>query len=331
LRVSKQANLIEATLQYCLTIDMGAFPHLLDTRLLSTFMAIADTGSFAVAANRVGRTQSAVSMQMKRLEEIAGPPALFMRTGRRMVMTPRGEALLVHVRRVLHAHAEMIAMLADVGLIATVRLGSPEDYIASLLPAALDRFARLYPNVEVEVACEPSETLHRYVAERKIDLAVVTRNTSTPDAETLRLEPLVWVTSPFHRPYENAVMPLAVFQFGCMSRGMALDACAAEARPYRIAYSSPSLSGLLAVVRQGLAVAALAKCSVPDGVRVLTEADGMPPLPSLAISLLQSETAPTEPAVAALAQEIRSTLTVCEAARSCAPENQPQIPRPCLC
>ncbi len=246
---------------------------------------------------------------MKRLEDLAGPPALFARVGRTMVLTERAETIVGFARRVLKAHEDMLQELNRRGAAREIRLGSPEDYVDALLPRALDRFAGLYPNVEVSVVCDTSEALHRHVAESRIDLAVVTAGKETPISTALRQEPLVWVASVDHRPELEPVVPLAVFQPGCTSRALAIDACIEAEINHRIAYSSSSLAGLLPAVRQGLAVAALAKCSVPRGMRILSRADRMPVLPSLTISMLRSESMRIRSIVNALADEMRSSLT----------------------
>jgi len=280
----------------------------IDPSLLKTFLAVVDGGSFAAAADRIGRTQSAVSMQMKRLEEVAGSPALFIRTGRAMKLTPRAEAMVLHARRVLVAHEEMAIALGAAKTGRELRLGTPEDYVSSLLPKALDRFAKLFPTIEVNVVCDTSEELRKQLSEQKIDLAVVTAGQVSAAGERLRDEPLVWAASAGHWPEQDSVIPLAVFQPGCVGRKLALDACIGVGLNHRIAYSSPSLAGLLAVVRQGLAIAPLARCSVPDGLRILTQDDGLPPLPSLVIAILKREVASVSPLVDALEQEIRNSV-----------------------
>jgi len=282
----------------------------IDPQLLITLVAIADSGSFSGAAGRIGRTESAVSMQMKRLEELVGDPPLFKRDGRRRLLASRGEALLAHARRFVELHEETRAMLKMTSLVGTVRLGAPEDYVSSLLPNALDRFASQYANVEVQVTCEPSDALSRLVADRRIDLAIVTRGSSGSDAQFLRSEPMVWVTSMHHAIHQESTVPLALFQPGCVGRALVIEALREYGRSYRIAFSSPSVAGLLTVVRAGLAVAALAKCSVPDDMRIITPEDGFPSLPFLDICLLQSNGTYSAPAVKALAAEIRADLGV---------------------
>ncbi|WP_343715892.1 LysR substrate-binding domain-containing protein [Inquilinus sp.] len=125
--------------------------------------------------------------------------------------------------------------------------------------------------------------------------------------ELLRREPLVWFGSPDHDPQAEEPLPVALYEPGCVARGVTLEALAAAQRPYRIAYSSPSLVGLLAVVRAGLAVAVVVGCSLPEGMRVLGERDGLPPLPSLEIGLAWGAR-PRTPAAARLAEQIHDSV-----------------------
>lgn len=303
-----QANWVEVTLQGCLSVVM-LNAEWIDPLLLKTFVAVADTGSFVGAANRVGRTQSAVSMQMKRLEDIAGPPNLFIRIGRNMTLTDRARSMVAYARRVLEAHEDMAEALNRRRTTQEIRLGSPEDYVEALLPKALDRFSSLCPEVEVNVFCDTSEALHRRVAEHQIDLAIVTAGQTTPVTAAVRQEPLVWVAARDCQPETEAVIPLAVFQPGCTSRAIAIDACVAARIGHRIAFSSPSLAALLSVVRQGLAIATLARCSVPKDLRILSEKERMPALPSLTISMLRPGGVRHGSVVNMLANELRTALT----------------------
>ncbi|WP_181705544.1 LysR substrate-binding domain-containing protein [Chthonobacter rhizosphaerae] len=288
---------------------MSRPPDFLDTQLLATLVAIADTGSFAGAARRIGRTESAVSMQMKRLEDLVGGPPLFLSDGRRRILTERGEVLLAQARKLMDVHEETLLVMQLAAMTGTVRLGAPEDYVGTLLPRALDRFARLHPNVEVAVTCEPSGSLARMIQDRKIDLALVTRGPGMDDAEYLCSEPTVWAASPLHDVHREPTVPLALFQPGCSGRAAVLEAWASCKRPYRIAYSSPSVAGLVTVVRTGLAIAALARCSVPPDLRILGSESGLPALPELPIALLRSTASRDSRSVNALAREIRASLS----------------------
>lgn len=256
----------------------------LDPDLLRTFVAIVDTGGFTPAARQVHRTQSAVSMQMKRLEEGVGR-LLFERDGRGVNLTVDGDALLIYARRLLRLHDEAVSVLTQPEMVGTVRLGTPDDYVDRFLPDILARFAKAYPRVQVEVLCEPSVHLRELLANRGIDLALITCIPGRESGEVLRHEPIVWVTSERHCVHECEPLPLAVFQKGCFFRDWATAALDHIGRAYRIAYSSPSISGIFASVSTGLAVTVLARSVVPANLRVLTEQEGFPALSSAMITL----------------------------------------------
>lgn len=274
----------------------------LDPDVLRTFVAIVDTGGFTPAARRVHRTQSAVSMQMKRLEESVGR-LLFERDGRGVHLTADGDALLIYARRLLRLHDEAVSALTQPEMVGTVRLGTPDDYVDRFLPDILARFAQAYPRVQVEVLCEPSVYLRELLADHCIDLALITCAPGREAGEVLRHEPVVWATSERHCAHERDPLPLAVFQKGCFFRDWATAALDHTGRAYRIAYSSPSISGIFASVCAGLAVTVLARSVVPAHLRILSEDDGFPLLSSAMITLQRS--GPPSAAGEALAQYVR--------------------------
>lgn len=258
----------------------------LDPELLRTFVAIVDAGGFTPAAKQVHRTQSAVSMQVRRLEETLGR-VLFQRAGRGVQLAPDGEALLGYARRLLKLHDEAVAALTRPDLSGRVRVGTPDDYVDRFLPDILARFARAFPRVQVEVRCETSANLRPLLAEGRLDLAVITAG-CTPGGETgevLRREPVVWATAERHLAHEQEPLPLALFQSGCVFRDWALASLDGSGRPYRIAYTSASFSSILAAVKAGLAVTALCRSVLPTGVRPLGVEEGFPALPSTALTL----------------------------------------------
>src|SRR5690606_27462143 len=147
----------------------------LDLDQLQTFVAIADTGSFTRAAEEVHRTQSAVSMQMRRLEERIGKP-LFEKDGRTNRLTEDGERLLAYARRLLYLHRESLAAYKDRRLEGTIRIGTPDDYADRFLPEIMARFARSNPRMEMTVVCEPTQGLVEHIKRGNLDLALVTHN-----------------------------------------------------------------------------------------------------------------------------------------------------------
>lgn len=260
----------------------------LDLDLLRSFVAIADHGSLRAAAERVGRSQSAVSMQMKRLEEAVGRP-LFVRRGRGLALAADGALLLDHARRLLRVHAEALAAFDDNRLEGEVRIGAPDDYASTFLPRILARFAETHPLVHVEMVCEPSARLLERLAAGTLDLALVTEGSGERGGMLLHREPVIWVGSARHDVHRHDPLPLACFETGCCCRQVATERLAAAGRRYRIAYTSMSIAGIYAALDAGLAVAAVTRNTLRPGFRILGEAEGLPPLPEAGILLVDDE------------------------------------------
>jgi DNA-binding transcriptional LysR family regulator len=277
----------------------------LDLDLLQTFVAVAETGSFTSAAPRVGRSQSAVSMQMQRLEQSVGMQLLY-RTPKAVIPTAAGNDLLSYARRLLKLSDEAWMTVTRQPDAGSVRLGIPDDYAASLLPQVLRRFANEYPQIAVELVCEPSARLNLAVTEGRIEVALVTRAPGQK-IEVLRRERLVWVSSRTHAPWREDPLPVALFD-ACSARANAIKGLTEAERGYRCTYSSPSLLGMITVVQTGLSVAALALCSVPDTLRIVGENEGLPRLDDLEIGVIRSSSA-NSPAVNRLMDALRRDLS----------------------
>jgi len=252
--------------------------------LLKSFLAIIDTGGFTSAAQVVHRTQSAISMQVKRLEETVGNP-LFERSGRSFSLTAEGETLIPYARRMLKLHEETVAAMIQPEMVGVVRIGTPDDYALRFLPDILARFAATYPRVQVAVRCEPSAQLAPALERGELDLALLTGEGYQETADVVRRDPTVWITSACHLAHEEKPLPLAVFQCECIFRKWMFQALDDSGRSYRIAYQSPSVAGILAAVSAGLAVTVLAASVVPPEMRVLTAGEGFPTLPATSIVL----------------------------------------------
>jgi len=282
----------------------------LDIDLLRSFAAVAQGGTLGAAAARVGRTQSALSMQMQRLEAACGQ-ALLHRTGRGVRLTSQGERLLVHAGRILRQHDEALADMAGTGLAGGLAVGCPDDYAAAFLPHLLRGFARLHPLARVDVVCASTPRLRERLATRALDVALVSApwgaapEPGMPPA--LRREPLVWVGSPGMDPRGWDPLPLALSDPDMLDHRAARDGLDAQGRRYRVAYASGSLTGLTAVVRSGSAVAVLTRCAVPPDLQVLAPDVGLPELPLLGIGIAFAGGEPT-PLAAAFAGHVRDVL-----------------------
>jgi len=278
----------------------------LDVDQLKSFLAIADSGKFTRAAEEVNKTQSAVSMQMKRLEETIGRP-LFARDGRGSRLTTDGERLVEYARRMVAMNDEVVSAFQQPEISGTVRFGTPDDYADLFLPEILGRFARTHPMVNIDVDCNQSQTLAGHIRNSELDLAVVTFNGGDIHGEPLMSAELVWVTSPRHSVHQQETLPFASASISCGWRKLAERRLEEHKRPYRVAYVSPNFSTICNVVAQGLAVAVMPRICVRPGMRILTEAEGFPPLGTFEIGLMMKP-GRASPAAKALAQHIREGL-----------------------
>ena len=279
---------------------------MLDTDQLRSFLAIVDTGSFTKAAERVHKTQSAVSMHIRRLEEQLGC-ALFVKHGRGARLTAEGERLIEFARRIIQVEAGALAAVSRKGLRGAVRLGIPDDYAESFLAEILLRFNRRHPLVEVCVVCEASLELAAQVAASALELALVTDHLGFHDFELLREEPLVWAAAERFRIEDGAPIPLALGSATCIWRRAAEDALAAATRPTRGLFFSKNFTAIGTVVRAGLAATILPESMVGGGLRRLGRSEGLPDLSLTRMGLIHAPGRQTEEAKA-LAEAIRSTI-----------------------
>ncbi|CAA0086753.1 HTH-type transcriptional regulator ArgP [Starkeya nomas] len=261
---------------------------LLDIDQLRTFIAIAETGSFTKAADVVHKTQSAVSMQMKRLEERVGKP-IFARDGRSSRLTDEGERLLDYARRIVKLNMEAVASLASAELSGRVRLGVPDDYADRYLPEIMARFSATHPNVELTVVCDPSTDLIDRIDTGDLDLAIITDcEMINRETEIIRREQLLWIGSTRHSVHLEDPVPLALGRQSCNWRQEAISMLQAVGRPFRILYTSSNSTAVSAAVLSGLAISVLPESGLRPGMRVLGPSDGFPALAPCRIGLLRN-------------------------------------------
>lgn len=274
----------------------------LDSELLRTFVVIAEVGSFTQATKIVHRTQSTISMQMKKLEEIVGQ-ALFLREARGVKLTPDGLMFLEHARRIVKLLEQAEKSFESNLIKGVVKIGIPEEYGLTKLPNILAIFTENFPNVQISVRCEPSDNFIQYIDNGELDLAVIVSDPGCECGDILFHDPTVWATSKKHLTHEKEPLPLAVFEKDCQWREWALKAMDQAGRDYRIVYSSASVAGVQAAVTSGLAVAVLGRSTLPNGVRSLTRDEGFPQLPGVNITLQTSSESQSE-AVESMASAI---------------------------
>ncbi|MET2832973.1 LysR family transcriptional regulator [Mesorhizobium shangrilense] len=245
----------------------------LDDDLLRTFVAVADFENFTRAAAALGRTQSAVSIRVKRLEELAGTP-LFVRGSRGVTLTCLGSELLKGARRVVDLLQKTEASFAVKPLGGHVRIGIPEEYGTTILSGTLRTFANTHPNVEITIRNGKSSALKEALERGDLDLAVAFEWETRTHGEVLMFDPIVWVTSDRHDLHRQSPIPVALYESCGWCSEFAHRALQTHGRAYRVAYRSDSSAGLQFAVASGLAIAPLPRNNIPGDCRELTLVDG---------------------------------------------------------
>lgn len=281
----------------------------LDLDLLKTFVAIAETGNFSSAAQAVFRTPAAVSMQVKKMEEVLGRP-VFVRDSRSVSLTADGERVLAHARRMLAMNQDLMADFHQQHLKGVVRLGIHDDIAERFLPEMLRRFARTHPGVHVNAVVENTGPMLKAVAERRLDLALISRLPSQKaerPAEVLMSEQLVWAGCLSGIAHEQDPIPVSVWDETCAWRQAGLSGLEKQGRAYRIALESGHLSGQKAAVMADLAIAPIPVSALGGCIVEVGAAAGLPPLPSYEIGLLVRDDPPDH--VVAAADHLRASFT----------------------
>ena len=278
----------------------------LQTDWLRCFVAAVDAGSLSSAAPEIHRSQSAVSMQIKKLESAVGCP-LLLRGPRQLQLTHEGQLLLGYARRILDLHGEAQAALQGEALTGLVRVGVPDDYASKYMTPALKRFAPRHGGVEIQLDCEQSTSLIPRVARGDLDLALVSRDHARRGT-LLFHEPMVWVGSPQFDVWQRNPLPVAVYEEASPGRRSAIHSLALQGRPYKVVYNSASLAGQIAAVESGLAVAALTQCSAPPHLQVLGAEHGLGPLEPMQVAVVRSRASQGSKAVDSLHRMLLQTL-----------------------
>lgn len=273
---------------------------------LRAFVAVVDAGSLTAAAPLVHRSQSALSMQLKKLEDAVGREVL-ARGPRHLALTATGVELLPHARRLLALHEDALTALHGPQVSGRLSLGAPDDYAVPYLTPVLRTFAGRHGGVEILLVCEQSTVLIPKVTRGEIDLAVVTRD-RPQRGELLFREPLAWVGAPAHEAWRREPLPVAVYEAGSKARQAALAALTQHRRAHRIVCNSSTVAGHLTAVESGLAVAVLTRCSVPPGLQILDSRHKLPPLPPMEVAVIRSKASLRSAAAEAMHTQILQTL-----------------------
>lgn len=285
----------------------------LDMAALRSFVTGIEAGSFMLAADRLGRSTSAVSAQLKKLEEQT-ESELVRRAGRGLTLTDNGELLLSYARRLLSLNDEAVSALKSPELEGWVRLGIQEDFGETVLPQVLGRFARAHPRVRIEGRIARNTELREKIASGQLDLALAWDDGSATDREKIASLPLSWLgpaneeQSPLWQPGQTAPLPLVTLEAPCLLRSLACTQLDQQGIPWRIAFVSPSLGGLWAATAAGLGIALRTPFGLPATIRRLDPASyGLPALPTIGLVLLRADK-PQNPTSAHLATIIRQAL-----------------------
>lgn len=277
----------------------------LDLDLIRTFVAVADSGSMTVAANRLHMTQGAVSQQVKRLEDLLDC-LLFVRKARRLELSRQGEQFLVKARQLLRLNDEIWGDMTAQPVRGSLRVGVPYDLVTPLAPA-MKAFAEAHPHVDLSLVCAASPELGEAVKDGHLDVSLVEYVASEAEGEVVRVEPLVWVTGRGSDAWQKRPLPLSMVDERCAFRPVVLGALADENIPWRTVFESGTIEATAATVRAGLAITTWLASTVPADLETLApHAAGLPALPPFAICLRSPTT--VQPAALEFARYVRESM-----------------------
>jgi DNA-binding transcriptional LysR family regulator len=264
----------------------------LNMDVLRTFVTGLELGSFSKAAQRLGRSQSAISTQLRRLEEQAGKP-LFKKSGRGLALTSAGENLLSYAKRILELNDEAIDGLKDAEVEGWVRLGIPQDFAEGWLTGVLGQFARSHPKVRVEVRAEQNIAILDRLVQGELDLALTWGADDKVRAEPLVDLPMVWIGRPDWagpKRLGSEPLPLIAFEPPCVFRSAGIAALDQAGLGWRFSFTSPSLAGLWAATEAGLGVTLRTTIALPRSLTVLKPvSSGLPALPKVQLTLCRKK------------------------------------------
>ena len=262
-------------------------PFFVDTLQLKSFVAIAETGTFGQAASTVNRTQSALSLQIKKLEQQLGCN-LFDRTSRKVSLTPQGEIFLGYAKRIIQLQWEAISRLREPDIEGEIRFGTPEDFATHYLPDVLARFRQHHPRVQLNVKCDLTLNLIEDFHRGEYDVILAKRDPQRVKGGTkVWREPLVWAAADGYQPEEP--LSLVLSPQPCIYRARALAALDRAKRSWHMSYTSPSLAGTLAAVKAGLGITVLPAHMIPAGIHPIRKETKLPHLADAELALIKTD------------------------------------------
>ncbi|MFI0435749.1 MAG: LysR substrate-binding domain-containing protein [Parachlamydiaceae bacterium] len=260
----------------------------MDEFTLRCFLAVIETGSFTRAAQKVNRTQSAITQQMSKLERNLGK-RLFDR-GKQMRLTKEGEIFLPYANKIFSLHLEVLDRLKHPELEGEIRFGLPEDFAAIFLSDVLTDFSRLHPRILLNVECDLTLTLFERFKKGYFDMVFVkmSRPEEFPNGVEVWSEALEWIgkNDDFLSLNKHVALPLVLSPEPCVYRASALQALEQAGIRWRIVFISPSYAGIIAAVNAGMGITALPRTMMPETLKVMQD-DFLPPLPDIHVSLLK--------------------------------------------
>ncbi len=245
----------------------------LPTDFLRSLVVIHDTGNFTKAGETLGRSQSAISLQMKKLEEIAKQP-LFNRQGHNFSLTPQGHVLVGYARQMLALNDQALDELNPQALSGNIRLGIPSEFATSILPKVLGEFSRNHPQVSLEVSCDLSRNLRKDFSQEKYDVIFTLRfldeEGDSQNDGIIRVDELVWVSANRIALERGKEVQLILAPEGCLYRQQAIHWLTQAGIPWKIVYTIVEISGIQAALNEGIGITVLAKTAVPNNLTILS-------------------------------------------------------------
>ncbi|MDP1521437.1 LysR substrate-binding domain-containing protein [Porticoccus litoralis] len=279
----------------------------LPTDLLRAFVTVVELGGFTPAADWLGRSQPAVSLQIKRLEQLVGQ-TLLIRSGQQLELSRAGQQLFRYARQILALNDEAVAQFSKTAVSGKIHFGIPSEFATTLLPKIVGRFAQAYPNVTLEVTCALSKQLLSETERRRYDLILALHDDPAMAGHNLvKEDELVWVTGADHDAHLQSPLPLIAAPEGCIYRKRGIQRLQESLRDWRIVYTIPDLTGIQAAIEEGLGVTVLARSTVPENLRVLKPTEKLPRLGRVGISLIEQSPEPGE-AIARLMDFVKASL-----------------------
>lgn len=274
---------------------------------LRSFVTIAELGSFTQAGDKLARSQSAISLQIKKLEELLGQQ-VFHRKGHNFELTSAGEILMRYAVQILQLNDKALGELESKNIVGKVRLGIPSEFATSLLPKIVGSFARKNPQITLEVICDLSRNLNQDLKQKKYDLILsINEHPEEKDNPDVKRDRLVWVAARSFSGNMTSPMPLIVAPQGCIYRKRAIQQLDQAGIPWRIIYTIMDLSGIKTAIEEDLGVTVIAESTIPDSLKIIPSPMKTEELGDIGITLLSAENEITE-ATAVLANYIRQSL-----------------------